>query len=208
MLTHNRNQGQYQGCFAQSHWSGKRVKHQWDLFCRIAPKQAKQFSELPNHVRTLLGVSELKHTNSKFKQSDGSHRIPVPIMLALDNLLCERISLGEEVTHDFAAATLLRLITVWNEQLKVLTSQTREMGQRMLADHDEQDDDEEAQQASGNHIADMLSQLQECKISTNPGALMILGCHTILTFMLVIKLTNYYILYDLLTVAEDYSTFL
>ena len=116
MLNTSRRQGQYQGCFSKSHWGGKRISQQWDLFCEIAPKQAKMYSELPNHVRALLGIEERKHNNSKFKATEGTHRVPTALIVALESLLMERIHLGEEVTYDLAASVLLRLVGLWNEK--------------------------------------------------------------------------------------------
>lgn len=82
MLQKHRKAGQFQGCFAESKWGGKRKREQWDLFCDIAPKQARRCSELPNIVKNLLNVGKLKHTNGKHKESDGIRRLPAPLAYA------------------------------------------------------------------------------------------------------------------------------
>lgn len=171
MLQHSRRQGQYQGCFAK--WKNMRVAHRWDLFAEICPKQAKACSELPNHVRTLFGVETKKHTNSKFPVSDGSHQLPTPLIVALESILMERIHLGEEVTTDFASCVLVRLVSVWNEQLGKLTEDARGFAQRHLQNQDLQMENVpgEHQQLAlaedSNHMVELLSEIRECKISTN-----------------------------------------
>lgn len=170
MLQKSRNLGQYQGCFGKSHWGHKRVAHKWDLFCEIAPKQAKIYSEIPNHVRQLLGVPTLKHSNSKFKEADGNHKVPYPLLEAMESILMQRVHLGEEVTHDFACSVLLRLVQVWNEKLQELTSDARLAGQAVVKQQHGNTDHEEAK-----HMDSLLSHIRECKISTNANALKILG---------------------------------
>ena len=182
MLNTSRPQGLYQGCFSKTHWGGKRVAEKWDLFCEICPKQAKIYSELPNHVRALLGIEKRKHASSKFSAKDGTHRVPMHLLVALESILMERIHLGEEVTYDFAASVLLRLVTVWNEQLQTLHSDVRAQGQRALSEQDRLADGDGAgdQQESmdtfpASHMEKLLLSLKECKISSNPESLRKLG---------------------------------
>ena len=185
MLRHKRNQGQYQGCFSKTHWGGKRVLHHWDEFCDIAPKQAKLYSELPNHVRALLGIEARKHSNSKFKESDGSRKIPMPLLLAMENILMERIHLGEEVTYDFAAGLLVRLVSVWNEKLQELKADVVKDGHRILREHDKdivgeptEEQQLQMEQKGAMHMDSMLSGIRECHVSTQNTAVQILGCES------------------------------
>lgn len=182
MLNTSRRQGQYQGCFSKSHWGGKRISQQWDLFCEIAPKQAKMYSELPNHVRALLGIEERKHNNSKFKASEGTHRVPTALIVALESLLMERIHLGEEVTYDLAASVLLRLVGLWNEKLQELTAEARGVGHQVLKQQDmaitgrpTEEEEHEMEKDGAAHMAGLFDSLRECKIVHNSPSLMILG---------------------------------
>lgn len=143
MLNKQRRAGQYQGCFAK--WQKRRVSHKWDLFCEIAPKQAKICTEIPNSVKVLLGVSELKHANSKFKNEDGARQVPVHLALAVESILMERIHMGEEVTMDFAAEVLLAMVNTWNSKISELSDEIREhCGQQFLQQQDSMIDTEAA----------------------------------------------------------------
>ena len=183
MLAHRRSQGLYQGCFAKSHWGGKRYSEKWDLFCEICPKQAKIYSELPNHVRALLGIEKRKHSSSKYPAQDGSRRVPIPLLVALESMLMERIHVGEEVTYDFAASLLYRLVCVWNDQLQNLLSDVRAKGQQVLSEEDqliagdcEDDQQKDMDTSKASHMEGVLSSIQECKISSNSDSLRKLGC--------------------------------
>ena len=181
MLSKGRPQGLYPGCFAKSHWGGKRIRDKWDMFCEIAPRQAKIYSEVPNCVRAILGIDVRKHTGSKFKVSDGDHRVPLPLLLALESLLMDRIHLGEEVTYDFASSVLIRLVNVWNEQLAQLFAEVGEQGTQVVKAHDElvvagSSPDCALQEASASHFEVLRSSLHQCKISTNSESLRKPGC--------------------------------
>lgn len=183
MLRQRRN-GLYQGCFSKSHWGHKRVAHRWDLFAEIAPNQAKRCYELPNYIRSLLGIEEKKHDNSKFKKEDGNHKVPMALVTALESLLMERIHLGEEVTSDYAAETLLMLVQLWNEKIKELNSDVvASHGTEVLKSQDKQITDETSDdqiermghQASSN-LESVLSTLKSCHVQRNHTAITILGC--------------------------------
>ena len=56
MLRSFRKAGQYQGCLSKSHWGGRREKDNWDLFIKHAPELSKKVSEVPNNLRSVLGI--------------------------------------------------------------------------------------------------------------------------------------------------------
>ena len=138
----------------------------WDLFVEIAPKQAKGMSEIPNRLRNLLGVP-LKHHNGKFKVSEGTHTIPQPLALAIEELLLERIQLGEEVSFDYAWEVVQQAVTEWNSQLEALTNAVREsLGPQFLRHHDQdlpEDPSKEAllavEDAANQDLNDILSMI-------------------------------------------------
>ena len=182
MLQHTRQQGQYQGCFSKSHWGGKRVAQKWDLLCQIAPKQAKTDQEVPNHLRALLGITTKKHSNSKFKESEASHKVPYQLTMALEALLMERIHLGEEITIDFASSVLLRLVKCWNDKLSDLQERAREVGQDMLKLHDQKlsggcgQHDLEGGEHQPTHMDAVISSLRACEITRQHKSLQQLDC--------------------------------
>lgn len=64
MLKNYRRQGQYQGCFASSHWGGRRVQDRWDVLVKYAPALAKRLREVPNILRPALGIEVPGHHSS------------------------------------------------------------------------------------------------------------------------------------------------
>ena len=96
-------------------------------------------SEIPNHLKRVLGIEELKHNNSKYKMENGSHQIPKPMMEAMENILMERIHLGEEVTIGFCASVLAKMVDVWNENIEKLKPEVEHfVGQNLLKEQDQQ----------------------------------------------------------------------
>ena len=127
-------QGWYQGCFSETKWGGQRRRHKWDVLLASAPKLANIYTEIPNSLRSLLGIQEMKHANGKFSKAvSGLHNCPAPLAFALETILDERMSLGEECTADFAAKTLSILLEAWNENIKELRQMVQEaVGQELL----------------------------------------------------------------------------
>ena len=177
MLSNGKRQGLYQGCFSKSHWGDRRIRDKWDLFCDVAPKQAKLYSEIPNCIRGLLGIESRKYTGSRFSASDGDHRVPLPLLIALESLLMERIHIGEEVTYDVASSLLIRLVNVWNEQLTQLFNELGEKGCQIVKAFDSAEvEDQAMQEATASHFQMIKSSMHQCKISTNSESLRKLGC--------------------------------
>ena len=183
MLQKRRNQGQYQGCFSESHWAKKRREHHWDVFCDIAPRQAKQLSEVPNSVRPLIGIDVLKHSNSKFSVEEGMHSVPIPLGLAAEHILVDRIHMGEEVTHDFVTKLLVDMIDIWNKNVEKLAKEVQlSMGPELLRHcdatmRDSMSDGEiqELQQAAKAKLEAVLSNLRPCSVKKQHAALRCLG---------------------------------
>lgn len=183
MLTKQRNQGQYQGCFAESHWGGKRKSQQWDLFAKIAPKQAKICAELPNRIRKLVGVDTLKHANSKFKACE-SHSLPQALISAIESLLVDRIQLGEEVTHAFAQKLVQSVVAVWNDKVQELHQTCKQsLGTRLLADCESlvqadmtEDEAQELQDMAVNELEVVLASIKPVCIPQRQNGLVNLDC--------------------------------
>ena len=125
--------GAYQGCFSETKWGKQRRLQKWDLMVECAPKLAALYSEVPNSLRGLLGLSEMKHSNGKFSKSvSGLHQCPDPLADALNQILQERMSFGEECTSDFAAHTLSALQAAWNDNVDNLRELVRDAASREL----------------------------------------------------------------------------
>ena len=181
-----RKAGAYQGCFSKSHWGHKRIAHKWDLFCEIAPRQARCMSEIPNHLKAVLGIDEFKHNNSKFKLSDGSHQVPLPLMRAMESILMERIHLGEEVTTSFCGAVLTKMVDVWNDHIAALKPEVAKIvGQNLLKEQDQQmseDVSESEMSIRQKHATEgleaALESLRPIVLSSNHRTLEILSSNT------------------------------
>ena len=176
-LANSNRAGAYQGCFSSTHWGGRRVAHKWDLLIKHAPKIAKRYAEVPNNLREVLNIEKHKWTGSKFKRDDGLHSVPEPLAAALEKLIMDRLSVGEEVSYDFVENTLQLLIHHWNDKVADLeTEVTRTVQKKMLERQNEMVDvcgDDarlEAQQEDMGTLEKLLTCLQPCNVSTQPKA--------------------------------------
>lgn len=81
----------------------------------------------------------MKHSNSRFKADGATHKIPFALAEALENIMMERIHIGEEVTMDFCSQVLIELVKVWNSKIDELKPQVQQyVGQKLLRDQDQQ----------------------------------------------------------------------
>lgn len=181
MLNKHRKAGQYQGCFSNSHWSGKRKRDKWDLFCETAPKLARKCHEIPNSIKQLLNIGKLKHSNGRFKVSEGTRSLPIQLAFAWESMLLERMQLGEEVTSDFAQTLFLQLVEEWNSAIADLAEKAREqLGVQILREHDstmeDTGDTADNQALAARELERLTSSLQACAISKNLTAVRLPGC--------------------------------
>ena len=170
MLKTSRRAGFYQGCFSK--WQKKREEQQWDLLIRVAPELCKKHAEVPNHLRSALGISVRKHEGSKFSREDGIHGVPDALAIAVEGLVLEMLSTGQEVTLSCVKKVLLDMISLWNECIGdfrkdiVETMEQQATGQNANGDIDG---------ATETPLQTALKILQPCNASKHPSAVTNLG---------------------------------
>ena len=166
-----KDRGQYQGCFSNSHWGGKWKQEKWDVFADTCNNLAHRHSEIPNLLRPVLGIENLKHANSQYKAEEGLRNVPTVLASALESLLVDRIQAGEEVTVDFASSVLFELIKLWNSSLESLRNDVRDqLRPGLLAEVEARSAEGAAaelpaQMAAANALDEAMKQLNLHKIS-------------------------------------------
>ena len=110
--------GFFPGCVYQSKWAGQREAQQWPLLVRCCPKLIQKHKELPNSLRRMLQMQTMKRSMQATSCSKAETvHIPWPLQMCIEDLIMERILLGEEVTMSFAKSTLVFAVELWNESL-------------------------------------------------------------------------------------------
>ena len=110
--------GFFPGCVYPSKWGGQRDLQQWSLLVRCCPKLCHKHKELPNALRKMLDMQSMKRSmqTTSCSKSETVH-IPWPLQVCIEDLIMDRIQLGEEVTMTFAKNTLVFAVELWNESL-------------------------------------------------------------------------------------------
>ena len=94
---------QFQGCLAESKWMGARKCQNWDAMILHAPKMAKKMREVPNVLRQVLGMDKRKYARSKYPDAGNLRALPTALMLAAEDLLIQRMELGEVVNYQYVS---------------------------------------------------------------------------------------------------------
>lgn len=178
MLQNKLFKWQFQGCMAESKWGGSRKRHCWDAVCEHAPKVAKRVREVPNVLRDALGIATLKHSRSRFPAYGKLHTIPTPLMLAVEDLLLQRMELGEAIDFRYVSGIVDILTETWNAKVMELKEEVRQLNApRILAAEDASFDDEN--DPDGEHAAarmaeavrKALNDMQPVELSHHPTAI-------------------------------------
>ncbi|CAJ1384315.1 unnamed protein product [Effrenium voratum] len=127
--------GYFRGCFCGSKWGKARKEQNWTLLCKTVPAICKRFKELPNSVRRILNMSHLKNEWGYTQKADSVH-IPYPLQVCIEDMVMERIVLGEEVTMQFVANTMSFAIDLWNESVGTMQNLFYEKSLEMLQQQD------------------------------------------------------------------------
>ena len=162
MLNTLRRKECYQGCFSK--WSKQRVRQRWDDFARASPELAKVHSEVPNAIRGAMDFDTFKWAGSKFSQSDGLHRIPDCLALAIESILLEVIATGQETSTNYVKNMTQEMVSMWNEHIEDMRSQVVKVITDNAATHEE------------SPLNDMLKYLKPCDLSKHPEAVKKHGC--------------------------------
>ena len=116
MLSTLRRKECYQGCFSK--WQKQRALHEWDSFVEVAPALSKTCTEIPNYFRIALNIPTRKWNGSKFGRNDGMHFIPDPLALAIEGILIDAMTTGQEIGMNFLMKTMSYMVNLWNDHIK------------------------------------------------------------------------------------------
>ena len=117
--------GYFPGCVYESKWGKVRKIQKWDVFVATAPSICSKCKELPNAFRRILKLGKLKSFPSTTSVSDSAEQVhlPVPLQAAVEDLVTERLDLGEEVSMSYVKNVLDQGIAVWNQVVALLCFQ-------------------------------------------------------------------------------------
>ena len=184
MLKHAKGRGQYQGCFSESKWGGRRKIYRWDLFVACAERMSKRMCEVPNVLRPVLGIKGLKAAGRAVKKGGASTAcMPTPLALGIESIVLDRIQAGEQVTHDYVSKLTVHMAGQWNHHIEKFREQAVEaLGQWALKDVDNQlsteasnEQIEASQQMAAEAMQDAMQALRPFEFSLHPKALQHLG---------------------------------
>ncbi|CAK9055230.1 Malate dehydrogenase 2 [Durusdinium trenchii] len=105
--------GYFPGCLYASKWGTVRESQNWSLLCKTAPALCKKHKELPNSLRRIMMIEAVKHGNST--GTEARTHLPMPLQEVVDELVLQRIELGEEVNMAYVKNTIHFAVEIWNE---------------------------------------------------------------------------------------------
>lgn len=116
--------GYFPGCIYESKWGKVRREQRWDVFVATAPQLCGKFKELPNSLRRILKISTMKASPNPKANNNGIEQVhlPLPLQTAVDDMISERLELGEEVTMSYCKRVLEQGVTLWNQVVTLLNS--------------------------------------------------------------------------------------
>lgn len=176
----------YQGCFSK--WQRQRQDNSWDAFVDVAPELSKQHSEIPNAFRSTLNISCCKWNGSKYGKLAPTHIIPDPLALAIESMLVDAMTTGQEIGLGYITKTMNFMINLWNEHIHDIGSRM----QGVLQDRIDSGEHVESCIALGSYsesdqtmsTTDPMKKLEQmlrtCELSTTHDGRRILGCDLII----------------------------
>ena len=174
--------GYFTGCVFPCKWGDARVKNHWELLCSTAPKLMKRHKDLPNSVRRMLNMDTMKHSVHKPSETSQLH-LPLPLQTVIEDMIMERICIGEEVSMHYAKDALAFGCEIWNQVVGSMRACIREKMLGMLRDQDAELAALDADKVDEKLDAMMKTAeglLQPIQIAQTDAALLTLGIHSIL----------------------------
>ena len=112
--------GYFAGCVYESKWGKQRRQQNWTVLVQTAPKICAKFKELPNSLRKILQLPRKKIGGVARINDNGDAEfihLPVPLQSAVEDLVVQRLELGEEVTVGYVKKVLLSSMSMWNDMV-------------------------------------------------------------------------------------------
>lgn len=171
--------GYFDGCVYASKWAKARKQQKWTLLVQTAPELMKKHCEVPNCIRRIINMKSMKHSIAKPTETEQIH-MPLPLQTVVEDLLMERIVLGEEVNMQYAKNLLVFCTELWNSVVSSMHDTLRPKALQMLKDQDEMLSCLEGH-ALEKRVNDMIKQvenlLRPIRIAENDGTLLFLGLY-------------------------------
>ena len=171
--------GYFKGCTSDSKWPKLRGPQQWTLLAQTAPELMKKHREIPNSLRRVIGMSAMKHNITSCDPSSVEQiHLPLPLQTVVEDLVMDRIVIGEEVTIQYVKSVIVFASELWNE---VVGSMRHVLKDRSLALLREQDHElsQLTQAQLDLRMAEMVKTteglLRPIRIAENDGTLLLLG---------------------------------
>ena len=111
--------GYFKGCLMESKWGAVRRQQQWNLLVKTCPLLCKKAKELPNSLRRLLHL-KLKVSIPHQLSSSKYQHVPFPLQQAVEEMIMDRLVLGEEVTLTLIKNTMSFAIGIFNEVVETM----------------------------------------------------------------------------------------
>ncbi|CAK9031803.1 Malate dehydrogenase 2 [Durusdinium trenchii] len=111
--------GYFKGCLMESKWGAVRRQQQWNLLVKTCPLLCKKAKELPNSLRRLLHL-KLKVSIPHQLSSSKYQHVPFPLQQAIEEMIMDRLVLGEEVTLTLIKNTMSFAIGIFNEVVETM----------------------------------------------------------------------------------------
>ena len=171
--------GYFRGCMCRSKWAKLRGPQQWTLLVQTAPELMKKHHEIPNSLRRVIGLSTMKHNiHSCDPSSVQQIHMPLPLQTVVEDLVMDRIVLGEEVTIQYVKSVIIFATELWNEVVGSMRDALREKSLAILKEQDHELaklTEAELDKRMNEIVATADGLLRPIKIAENDGTLLILG---------------------------------
>jgi hypothetical protein len=127
--------GYFRSCMAPAKWARSRKAQQWTLVCSTAPALMKKYKEIPNSLRSFMRIPKLKYQPKMTTAVEQIH-LPLPLQMVVEDMVMERIGLGEEVTVQYVKSTLVMCCEMWNTVVDSMKLSLRDRALAMIREQD------------------------------------------------------------------------
>lgn len=167
--------GYFKGCLSDSKWGKIREKFQWTAICSNAPRIAKKMKEVPNTLRQVLGLSAVKGPHIRIA-TKMLVSIPPELESVVEEMVVERINLGEEVQMVFVKNAILLCTDLWNKAVRQARSEIPEKKveilRRLNSGLSEEDTERDVEAKAESALKVLEASLQEIDVKPNDACVM------------------------------------
>eukprot|EP00438_Fugacium_kawagutii_P016372 Skav203833 [mRNA] locus=scaffold4932:4041:17810:+ [translate_table: standard] len=173
--------GYFDGCLCASKWKKARKEQQWTLLVEAAPQLTKRYREVPNSLRRILNFKKFKHSIAAPQKIEQIH-MPMPLQTVVEDMVMEKITVGEEVTMQYVKSVLIYCCQMWNEVVGTMQHRLKPKALELLRDSDTalaELNDKDVEQRVDNLISKTQDLLRPIRIADNDATILQIGLHLI-----------------------------